>query len=150
MGGAVLNKSLIQFSVDGLGCVPSLLFDLRPNYGVGNISRDTMHALGTYCPGPAAGHCRPMLLPETTVHSQSSLGQSLLGLMIKYNDIRPKGFRFYFCLQVQAMLWDFQSAERSLCLLQLGPQPGDEICLFITQQSRKYVEQSGLDTPVWV
>ena len=30
------SKSLIQFSVDGPGCVPSLLFDLRPNYGRGN------------------------------------------------------------------------------------------------------------------
>ena len=36
MGGAVLSKSLIQFSVDGRGFVPSLLFDLRPNYGGGN------------------------------------------------------------------------------------------------------------------
>ena len=90
-----------------------------------------------------------MPLPETPGHSQASLGQSLLGLMVKYNDIRPKGVWFYFCLQVQAMLWDLQSAERSLCLLQLGPQAGDEICLFITQHSRKYVEQSGLDTPVW-
>ena len=26
MGGAMLSKSLIQFSVDGQGCVPSLLF----------------------------------------------------------------------------------------------------------------------------
>ena len=33
MGGAMLSKSLIQISVDGWGCVPSLLFDLRPNYG---------------------------------------------------------------------------------------------------------------------
>ena len=32
MGGAIVSKSLIQFSVDGWGCVPSLLFDLRPNY----------------------------------------------------------------------------------------------------------------------
>ena len=32
----MLNKSLIQFSVDGQGCIPSLLFDLRPNYGGGN------------------------------------------------------------------------------------------------------------------
>ena len=32
MGGAMLSKSLIQFSVDGRGWVPSLLFDLRPNY----------------------------------------------------------------------------------------------------------------------
>ena len=36
MGGARLSKSLIQFSVDGWGCVPFLLFDLRPNYGGGN------------------------------------------------------------------------------------------------------------------
>ena len=32
MGRAMLSKSLIQFSVDGRGCDPSLLFDLRPNY----------------------------------------------------------------------------------------------------------------------
>ena len=45
MGRAMLSKSLIKFSVDGggeggfgglVGCVPSLLFDLRPNYGGGN------------------------------------------------------------------------------------------------------------------
>ena len=35
MGGAMLSKSLIQFSVEGWGCVPSLLFDLRLNYGGG-------------------------------------------------------------------------------------------------------------------
>ena len=32
----MLSKSLIQFSVGGWGCVPSLLFDLRPSYGGGN------------------------------------------------------------------------------------------------------------------
>ena len=31
MGGAMLSKSLIQFSVDGWNCVPSLLFSLRPS-----------------------------------------------------------------------------------------------------------------------
>ena len=36
MGGTMLSKSLVQFSFDGKGCVPSLLFDLRPNYGGGN------------------------------------------------------------------------------------------------------------------
>ena len=36
MGRVMLSKSLIQFSVDGQGCVPSLLFDLRPNYGGGD------------------------------------------------------------------------------------------------------------------
>ena len=35
-GWAILSKSLIQFSVDGQDCVPSLLFDLRLNYGGGN------------------------------------------------------------------------------------------------------------------
>ena len=36
MGKAMLSKYLIQISVDGCGCVPSLLFDLRPNYSGGN------------------------------------------------------------------------------------------------------------------
>ena len=36
VGKPMLSKSLIQFSVDGRGCVPCLLFDLRPNYGGGN------------------------------------------------------------------------------------------------------------------
>ena len=35
-GWAMLSKSLIQFSVDVQGCVPFLLFDLKPNYGGGN------------------------------------------------------------------------------------------------------------------
>ena len=36
MGGAMFSKSLIQFCVDEQGYVPSLLFDLRPNYGGSN------------------------------------------------------------------------------------------------------------------
>ena len=36
MGGTIFSKFLIPFSVDGKGCVPSLLLDLRPNYGGGN------------------------------------------------------------------------------------------------------------------
>ena len=40
MGGAMFSKSLIQLSVDGQGCVPSLLLDLRPNYGGGNEDKD--------------------------------------------------------------------------------------------------------------
>ena len=41
MGGAMLSKSLIQFSTDERGCIPSLLVDLRPNYGGGNEDRAT-------------------------------------------------------------------------------------------------------------
>ena len=36
MGGAKLSKSLILFSFEEQGCIPSLLFDLKPNYGGGN------------------------------------------------------------------------------------------------------------------
>ena len=32
----MFSKPLIGFFVDRWGCVPSLLFDLRPNYGGGS------------------------------------------------------------------------------------------------------------------
>ena len=58
MGGAMLSKSLIQFSVDGQG---SLLFDLRPNYGGGNEDNGDLlqkvpctHCC-TQCPQPCSG-----------------------------------------------------------------------------------------------
>ena len=35
-GGAMLSKTLIQFSIDDQGWAPSLLFTLRTNYGGGN------------------------------------------------------------------------------------------------------------------
>ena len=88
MGGAMLSKSLIQFSVDGEGCVPSLLFDLRANYGGGN--EDNVDLLQQVPPGtatlsglnPAAGHCQLTPLPKTPGHSQASLGQSLVGSLL--------------------------------------------------------------------
>ena len=43
MDGSMLSKCLIQFSIDGWGCVPSLFFDLRPNYGGDN--EDTVDLL---------------------------------------------------------------------------------------------------------
>ena len=84
MGGAILSKCLIQFSVDGQGCVPLLLLHLRPNYGGGNEDNGgllqkvpCLHCC-TQCPDPAAGHHRPTLLPELPGHSQASLGHSLV------------------------------------------------------------------------
>ena len=41
----MLGKSLNQFSVDGWGCVPCLLFGLRPNYGRGNGSNGDQASL---------------------------------------------------------------------------------------------------------
>ena len=56
----MLSKSLIQFSVEGQGCVPSLLFDLRLNYGGdiednGNFLQKVpcMHCC-TQCPQPCS------------------------------------------------------------------------------------------------
>ena len=51
MGGAKFSKSLIQFSVDGWDCVPSLLFDLRLNYGRGNEDNGNLlqKDLWTHC-----------------------------------------------------------------------------------------------------
>ena len=57
---AVLSKSLIQFSIEGQGCVPSLLFDLRPNCPGGNEDNgDPLQKVpGTHCrtqcPDPVA------------------------------------------------------------------------------------------------
>ena len=88
MGRAMLSKSLIQFSVDGWGCVPSLLFDLRPNYGGGKenngdlLQKVTSTCCCTQCPDPASGHHQPMPLPETPGNSQASLGQSLVGSLL--------------------------------------------------------------------
>ena len=51
MGRAILHKSLIQFSIDGWGCVPSLLFGLRPNYG-GSNENNVYLLRKVQCPGP--------------------------------------------------------------------------------------------------
>ena len=48
MGMATLSKSLIQLFVDGWGCVPTLLFDLRPNYGGVNEDNSTGVTLRRY------------------------------------------------------------------------------------------------------
>ena len=81
----MLSKSLVQFSVDGWSCVPSLLFDLRPNYGGGNEDNGDllqkvpcMQTAPLSAPNPAAGHCPRTPLPETPGHSQASVGQSLV------------------------------------------------------------------------
>ena len=87
--GPCCNSS-IQFYVDGWGCVPSLLFDLRPNYGGGNEDNGDLlqkvpciHCC-TQCPRPCS---RPPLTHisagdswtlTTPGHSWASLGKSLV------------------------------------------------------------------------
>ena len=91
MGGATLSKSLIQFSVDGRGCVPSLLFDLRPGGGGGggyevevevevevvrimatSFSRSCTHCC-TQCPRPCS---RPPQTHASTGDSWTLTGKS--------------------------------------------------------------------------
>ena len=85
MGGAMLNKSLIQFSVDGWSYVPSLLFTWAETVvdvmKIMVTSFKRPHACtATLCvPNPAVGHHRPTSPLETPGHSQASLGQSLVG-----------------------------------------------------------------------
>ena len=88
MGGAMFSKSLIQFSVDGEGCVPSPLFDLKPNFGGGNeVNGDLLQKVPCStatlsAPNPAADPCLPMPVLETPGPSWASPGQSLVGSLL--------------------------------------------------------------------
>ena len=91
MAGAMLSKSLIQFSVHRQGCVPSLLFDLRPNYGGGDEENGNLlqKVLCMHChtqsPRPCSsttGLLQPTPPLETPGHSEASLGQSLVGSLL--------------------------------------------------------------------
>ena len=75
----MLNKSLIQFSVEGWGCVSSMLFDLRPNYGGVNEENGDllqkvphMHCC-TQCPQPWS---RPPLTHASAGDSWTITGYS--------------------------------------------------------------------------
>ena len=79
IGGAMLSKSLIQFSVDGQGCVPSLLLDLRPNYGGGNEDNgDLLQKVpGTHCYTQCLWPCsRPPLTHASAGDSWTLVGMS--------------------------------------------------------------------------
>ena len=89
MGWAILSKSWNQFSVDGWGCVSSLLFDQRPNYGGVNEDHGDLlqkvpctHTVALSTPNPAAAHYWPTPLSETPEHSQASLSPSLVGSLL--------------------------------------------------------------------
>ena len=82
MGGAILSKSeKTQFSgfSDGLGCVLSLLFDLRPNYGGGNedngdhLQKVPCTHCYTQCPQPCS---RPPPTHTSAGDSWTLMGKS--------------------------------------------------------------------------
>ena len=47
-----------------------------------SFKRSHSHTAGLSAPDPAAGHYLPVPPPETPGHSQSSLGQSLVGSLL--------------------------------------------------------------------
>ena len=47
-----------------------------------SFKRSHAYTTALSAPNPVAGHCRPMPLLETPVHSQASLGQSLVGSLL--------------------------------------------------------------------
>ena len=79
MSGAMISKSLIQFSVNLQGCVPSLLFDLRPNYGGSNEDNGNVLQKGlcthchTQCPRPCS---RPLTTHTSARDSWTLTGKS--------------------------------------------------------------------------
>ena len=87
-GRAMLSKSLIQFSVDGWGCVPFLLFTWGETVvevmKIMATSFKTSHVCtaALTAPNPASGHHQPTPPPETPGHSWASLGQSLVGSLL--------------------------------------------------------------------
>ena len=84
----MLSKSLIQFSVDGWGCVASLLFTWGQTtveimkIMVTSFKRSHAHTATLSAPNPATCHHQPTPLPETPGHSWASLGQSLVGSLL--------------------------------------------------------------------
>ena len=85
MGGTMLSKSLIQFSVDGWSCVPSLLFTSGQTMVevmkimATSFKRSHENTATLSAPNPEAGHHQPTPLLEILGYSQASLGQSLVG-----------------------------------------------------------------------
>ena len=88
MGGAMLSKILIQFSVVGWGCVPFLLFTwgqtmvVVMKIMVASFKMSQAWTATIRAPNPAAGHHWPMPPLETHGHSQASLDQSLVGSLL--------------------------------------------------------------------
>ena len=110
----MFNKSLIQFSIDGQGCVPSLLLDLRSNYGGGNEDNcDLLQKVPcthccTQCPQPCS---RPPPTHTSTRDSWTLTGKSgsiSCGVIAPFSCVLVCT-RFVYAIQesVFPVLWKF-------------------------------------------
>ena len=119
MGRAMLSKSLIQFSVDGQGCVcltqPQVycLTWGQTMIGIMKVMATSFKRICAYtvvfsAPDPAAGHCQRMPPSETPGHSQASLAQSLLWtLFLSPVSWWTQGFVCALQECVSPVLWKF-------------------------------------------
>ena len=108
------SKSLIQFSVDGRGCVFSLFFDLRPNYGGGNedngklLQKVPHMCCYTECPQPCI---RPLPTHASARDSWALTGKSGLvflgSLLLSPGSWCTQGFVCALQESVSPVLWKF-------------------------------------------
>ena len=117
MGRAIFSKSLIQFSVVGRGCVLSLLFDLRPNYGGDNEDNgDLLQKVPCmHCCTQCLQHCtRPLPTHASTRDSWTLMGifgsVSCLGQLLS-----PESWCFHELPNIQAGFRKKQRNQRSNC-----------------------------------
>ena len=99
----MLSKSLIQFSLDGWSCVPSLLFTWGQTMvevmkiTVTTLKRSNACTARVHAPNLAAGHHRPTPPPETPRYPHTSLGQSPVGSLF----LSPGSWCTRFCCALQ-------------------------------------------------
>ena len=158
MAGAMLNKSLIQFSVDEWGCVPSCS-GLRPNYGRGNddLPKGLSQDCCNQCPQPHGSHSQLTSLPETPRHLQASLPQSLVGsLLLSPGSGCAQDFVCALRQSVSPVLWKFitKSHWAPISLGVLSPFagfPGWEICCGALELLQQYENSFGIAvSSLWV
>ena len=110
MGGAILSKFSVQFSVDGWGCC---LAWGETMIGVMKVKKTSFrrtyaHTVVFSAPDPAAGLCWPMLLLETPGYSQASLAQSLVRTLLFFpGSWWAQAFVCALLESVSPVLWKF-------------------------------------------
>ena len=121
----MLSKSLIQFSVDEWGCVPSLLFDLRPNYSGGFedngnlLQRVPCMYRYTHCPHPCS---RPPLTHTLAGDTWTHTGKSGSSLFVPSKSLSPVLCKFWW-LYGEHNGTLLQEAMPYPCLLHPEPLP---------------------------